>query len=67
MTRSLSKAGRLMNIEMLDHIIIGSKEGDPQGQGYYSFNEAGLLDSTIDFTSGRTSAIADFKARNDLI
>ena len=35
-TKELSELGRMMRIEMLDHIILG-------GQEYYSFREKGLL------------------------
>lgn len=35
-TKQVSEAGRLMDIRLLDHIIIG--------EGYYSFREDGLLD-----------------------
>jgi DNA repair protein RadC len=40
-TRRISEATRLMQIQMLDHVIIGSPvNGQP---GYFSFKEAGLL------------------------
>ena len=42
-TRSLRKAGEVLGIELLDHIIAGTKVNDPRGEGYYSFHEAGLL------------------------
>ncbi len=32
-----------MEIDLLDHVIIGTKDDDPLGRGYYSFREAGLL------------------------
>ncbi len=41
-TRTLKECGSLMNIELLDHVICGDSISDPQGRGYYSFNEAGL-------------------------
>ena len=34
-----------MDIGLLDNLIIGSPSVDPFGLGYYSFNEAGLLQS----------------------
>ena len=37
-----------MDIELLDHVIIGSPSADPMGLGYYSFSEAGLLPSVTD-------------------
>ena len=41
-TRRLQKAGELLGVPVLDHVIIGqpSVEG---GRGWYSFREAGLL------------------------
>ncbi|MCC5834947.1 MAG: DNA repair protein RadC [Opitutales bacterium] len=42
-TRELRKAGETLQIDCLDHIIIGQTEHDPRGIGYYSFNESGLI------------------------
>jgi len=42
-TRQLAEAGRLVGIELLDHVIIGRKEADPAGKGWFSFGEAGLI------------------------
>jgi DNA repair protein RadC len=42
-TRQLHEAGNLMEIELLDHLIIGNQEDDPHGRGYFSFREAGRL------------------------
>lgn len=42
-TRSLRDAARIMDIELIDHVIVGDKAGDPRGLGYYSFREAGVL------------------------
>ena len=42
-TRQLHEAGNLMEIELLDHLIIGNQEDDPNGRGYFSFREAGRL------------------------
>ena len=41
-TRQLRKSANIVGIELTDHIIIGCKPRDPEGIGYYSFNEAGL-------------------------
>jgi len=42
--KRLFEAGRLIGIELLDHIIIGRKEnGDSYGYAYYSMKEQGLL------------------------
>ena len=35
--------GKIIGIDLLDHIILGQKSKDPQGLGLYSFNEAGLI------------------------
>lgn len=41
-TRILREAGRLLDIEMIDHVIIGEKYHDPSGTGYFSSRSAGL-------------------------
>ena len=41
LTRRLREAAELLQINLLDHIIIGGNEGDRKG--YYSFKEAGVL------------------------
>lgn len=42
-TRQLREAGQIMGIELLEHLIVGTVKEDPQGLGYYSFSDAGLL------------------------
>ena len=42
-TRQLREAAQTVEIEFLDHVVIGSKSVDPSGLGYYSFRNAGLL------------------------
>ena len=42
-TRTLRDAARILDIDLLDHVIVGDKAGDPTGNGYYSFREAGVL------------------------
>jgi DNA repair protein RadC len=42
-TRQLREASKTVDIDLLDHIIIGHRESDPAGLGFYSFREAGLL------------------------
>ena len=42
-TRQLREAGRILGIEVCDHIILGRPEIDPSGRGYYSFRLAGLM------------------------
>jgi DNA repair protein RadC len=42
-TRQLRDAAKAVDIELLDHVVIGRPEADPTGRGYYSFREAGVL------------------------
>jgi len=42
-TRQLREAAKVLEIELLDHVIVGIKEADPLSKGYYSFREAGLV------------------------
>lgn len=42
-TRQLREASRAVDIELLDHVIIGTAAADPRGLGYMSFREAGVL------------------------
>jgi len=42
-TRQLHEAANIIEIELLDHVIIGNQEDDPNGRGYFSFREAGRL------------------------
>lgn len=42
-TRLLREASRTVDIQLLDHVIVGRPSSDPLGKGYYSFRDAGLL------------------------
>jgi len=42
-THLLREASKTIEISMLDHVIIGTKEDDPLGIGFYSFRNAGLI------------------------
>ena len=42
-TRILREAAKAVDIELLDHVILGRRECDPAGLGYYSFRNAGML------------------------
>ncbi|MGA2447018.1 MAG: JAB domain-containing protein [Opitutaceae bacterium] len=42
-TRQLREAARAVDIELVDHIILGRPEVDPNRVGHYSFRECGLL------------------------
>jgi hypothetical protein len=39
----LREASRILDIQLLDHVICGEAKADPAGRGFYSFWEAGLL------------------------
>lgn len=42
-TRQLREAAKAVDIDLLDHVILGRPTADPTGRGYYSFREAGLI------------------------
>lgn len=42
-TRALRESAKIIDIDLLDHVIVGQTDADPTGKGYYSFREAGLL------------------------
>ncbi len=42
-TRQLREAAKAVDIDLLDHVIVGRPASDPQGRGYYSFRESGVL------------------------
>lgn len=42
-TRQLRDAAKTVDIDLLDHVIVGIPSSDPRGLGYYSFREAGVL------------------------
>lgn len=42
-TRQLREASRVVGIELLDHVILGRVDMDPNFKGFYSFRSAGLL------------------------
>jgi len=42
-TRRLREAAQAIDIELIDHVIIGEKAADPTGVGSYSFRNAGLI------------------------
>jgi DNA repair protein RadC len=42
-TRALREAAKILEIELLDHVIVGDVKSDPRGAGFYSFREAGIL------------------------
>ncbi|MEO6873894.1 MAG: JAB domain-containing protein [Opitutaceae bacterium] len=42
-TLVLREAAKIIDIELLDHVICGGAKADPIDVGHYSFREAGLL------------------------
>jgi DNA repair protein RadC len=42
-TRQLREAAKIIDIDLLDHVIVGHAESDPLGKGHYSFREAGMI------------------------
>lgn len=42
-TRMLREAAKAVDIELLDHVVVGRAEADPQGKGYFSFRESGVI------------------------
>ena len=43
MTRQLRDAAQAVDIQLIDHVILGRPATDPGGLGYYSFRAAGLI------------------------
>ena len=43
LTQMIREAGRVLDIAVLDHVVVGRPGADPLGRGFYSFREAGLL------------------------
>ena len=42
-TRALREAAKIIDIDLIDHVIVGDEKADPLGVGFYSFRAAGLL------------------------
>lgn len=42
-TRQLREAAKALDIDLVDHVIVGQVAADLKGLGYYSFRQAGLL------------------------
>ncbi len=43
LTRQLREAAKAVDIDLIDHVILGRPATDPRGTGYYSFRQAGVL------------------------
>jgi hypothetical protein len=50
-TRQLADAGRVVGVELLDHVVVGRPEADPAGRGWFSFGEAGLISGNYRLSS----------------
>lgn len=42
-TRLLRESAKTVDINLLDHVIVGRADADPLGKGHFSFREAGIL------------------------
>jgi len=42
-TRMIREASKAVDIDFIDHVILGRPEADPLNKGYFSFREAGIL------------------------
>ncbi|OAM88765.1 JAB domain-containing protein [Termitidicoccus mucosus] len=42
-TRDLKEAARILDIDLVDHVIVGDVNADPLKVGYFSFHQQGLL------------------------
>jgi DNA repair protein RadC len=42
-TRQLRDAAKAVDIELLDHVVVGRAAADPLGLGFYSFRQAGVI------------------------
>jgi DNA repair protein RadC len=42
-TRQLREAARALDIDLTDHVVVGTPTSDPAGLGYYSFRTCGMI------------------------
>ena len=42
-TQAIRESAKILEFEMLDHVIVGDPKSDPLSRGFFSFREAGLL------------------------
>ena len=42
-TRTLREGARAVDLEFMDHVIVGRMAADPVGKGYFSFREVGMI------------------------
>lgn len=43
LTRQMRDAAKAVDIELIDHVILGRAGADPRGVGFYSFRQAGVI------------------------
>ncbi|MEO6750781.1 MAG: JAB domain-containing protein [Opitutus sp.] len=43
LTRQLREASKTIDIDLVDHVILGHADSDPTGLGFYSFRSAGFI------------------------
>jgi DNA repair protein RadC len=43
LTRQLRDAARAVDIDLIDHVVLGRSASDPHGVGFYSFRQAGII------------------------
>ncbi len=43
LTRQLREAARAVDIDLIDHVILGDPVADPRSVGWYSFRQAGVI------------------------
>lgn len=43
LTRQLREAAKAVDVDLIDHVVIGRPSADPLGRGFYSFRESGIL------------------------
>jgi DNA repair protein RadC len=42
-TRTMREAAKSVDLQLLDHVIVGTPGNDPLGRGFYSFRESGII------------------------
>ncbi|MDP3071813.1 MAG: JAB domain-containing protein [Opitutaceae bacterium] len=42
-TRLLREAAKTVDIDLIDHVVVGRASAEPLAKGYFSFREAGIL------------------------
>ena len=42
-TRAIRDAAKVVNVQFLDHVVIGDVRSDPMGKGHFSFRDSGMI------------------------